>query len=432
MAMLTTQALTPGMIDQLSGDYEAMMNPMLQKTGDAAFDAKRQEMFAQNAALQNNNEPLRVDVGTSPIPQNEMIATPPETMTLPQQNAMLTKQPQNLIEAALMGVNAPEGQAPFSDYVKGNWQGLIQQGIEGLQENSMRENLPADIYLKLKTVENEKALAEQNQFLNNLKLQADLDYQRQSIDLKKEELMIERQKALTGGDLPASIKQTQWYMNADPESRAIYDRTNKIGIDKVDIGGKTVFIDKVTGQTVGEIDKTLAPDQLPETKEAQAAATKRGTEMGDAEAKLQSMEASMPTLENVTGRLSKLGKIATYTKTGQARDAALRELGMDIPDAAVARTEYISTVDNEVLPLLRQTFGAAFTASEGERLRVTLGDPDKTPEEKDAVLRSFITAKKGEIDSLRRQTGQPAAPSHTAVDPSLLEFMTPEERALFQ
>ena len=60
------------------------------------------------------------------------------------------------------------------------------------------------------------------------------------------------------------------------------------------------------------------------------------------------------------------------------------------------------------MPLLRQTFGAAFTEKEGQSLRNTLGDPNKSPEEKNAVLRSFIAAKLGTIESLKRRTGQSA------------------------
>ena len=439
--LLRQTAMPPGSLDDLAMQYDQMMNPMLQSTGDPAFDAKRQEMYAQSAAMQGNAKdfmpypqeaggPLKINVGM--IPQNEMIASAPETMTMPQANAMLTK-PNNIIEAGLMGMVADEGQAPFSDYVSSNWQGLLSEGIAGLQDNAYKENLPADVYLKMRSIENEKTLAEQNQFLNNLKLQADLDYQRQSIDLKKEELAMERQKVLTGGDLPASIKQTQWYMNADPEARAIYDRTNKIGLDSVDIGGKQVFVDKVTGQVIGEIDKTLAPENLPQTRQEQAVATEVGKELGAAEAKLNAMEAALPGLNQVTDKLSKLGKIATYTSAGQVRDTALRELGMEIPDAGVARTEYMTTIDNEVLPLLRDTFGAAFTVEEGNRLRSTLGNENMSPKEKDAALRSFIDSKTREIGKLQRQTGkETVAPVAPQIDPSLLEFMTPEERALFQ
>lgn len=402
--MLNTKALTPKMVDDLYGQYNRMFTPadQLQSTGDPAFDAVRQKMLVQNAAMQGN-------AGDLPYPQQAgapLEINVPVSPMFDQQSQSMVPQANSLLEAAAMGIAAPEGQTPFGDYVGANWQDLLAQGVAGLEDQYYRENLPADTYLKMRSIENDKELAQQNQLLNNLKLQSDLDYQKQSIDLKKEELALERQKVLSGGDLPAAIKQTKWYLEANPEQRSIYDRVNKVGLDSVDIGGEQVFVDKVTGQVVGRIDKTLAPENMPETRQKQAAAAEVGKELGAAEAKLIAMEAALPALNQVTDKLSKLGKIATYTSTGQARDTALRELGMDIPDAAVARTEYMTTIDNEVLPLLRDTFGAAFTVEEGNRLRSTLGNENMSPSEKDAALRSFIDAKKREIGKLQRQTGQ--------------------------
>jgi len=130
-----------------------------------------------------------------------------------------------------------------------------------------------------------------------------------------------------------------------------------------------------------------------------------GKATGESASKLQDIDAMMPRFESLTKELSNLGKKATYTMAGQATDAARRQLGMNVGDAAIARKEYVSKVDNEILPLLRQTFGAAFTVKEGESLRATLGDPNASPEEKDATLRSFIQSKKEEVQSLRRRTG---------------------------
>lgn len=130
----------------------------------------------------------------------------------------------------------------------------------------------------------------------------------------------------------------------------------------------------------------------------------QGQAVGEAIVKLEDVESMMPRLIAVTNELSALGKKATYTTTGKVRDVIKRELGMDVGDSAVARKEYISKVDNEILPLLRQTFGAAFTQKEGDSLKATLGDPDVSPPEKDAVLRSFIQTKKGQIAALQRRT----------------------------
>jgi len=130
-----------------------------------------------------------------------------------------------------------------------------------------------------------------------------------------------------------------------------------------------------------------------------------GKELGTAAASLSSQGAKFPELQNKVQELKELGKIATYTKAGQAADTLRKETGFTPSEAAIARTEYIAKVDNQVLPLLRDTFGAAFTQKEGESLRATLGDPNKTPEEKNAVLDSFIAQKEADLRALERQIG---------------------------
>lgn len=117
----------------------------------------------------------------------------------------------------------------------------------------------------------------------------------------------------------------------------------------------------------------------------------------------QNMVSKMPELEQTVDVLSNLGKKATYTKAGQLFDTAMREgLGLST-EGSIARAEYEAVVNNQILPLLRDTFGAQFTEREGESLRRTLGDVNKTPEEKDAVLRSFIEQKVKSIESLGRK-----------------------------
>jgi hypothetical protein len=62
-----------------------------------------------------------------------------------------------------------------------------------------------------------------------------------------------------------------------------------------------------------------------------------------------------------------------------------------------------------VLPMLRDTFGAAFTVKEGETLRATLGGDDKSPAEKQAILKAFIAQKKRDLDALTVRVGSPPA-----------------------
>lgn len=115
----------------------------------------------------------------------------------------------------------------------------------------------------------------------------------------------------------------------------------------------------------------------------------------------ESVASKLPGLRVVIDNLTKLADTATYTQSGQIMDSVKRELGLPVGQGAIDRASYIAIVDNQVLPLLRDTFGAAFTQKEGESLRATLGDPNKSPEEKKAILDAFITQKERDIEGMR-------------------------------
>lgn len=130
-----------------------------------------------------------------------------------------------------------------------------------------------------------------------------------------------------------------------------------------------------------------------------------GKERGEKTALLQSVSSKMPQLINTINKLSKLGETATYTGLGVARNTAMRELGFSVPQGAVSRREYIAVVDNEILPLLRDTFGSQFTENEGKTLKSTLGDTGMSPEEKETVLKSFIETKIQTLNSTSSELG---------------------------
>lgn len=193
-----------------------------------------------------------------------------------------------------------------------------------------------------------------------------------------------------------------------------------------DIGGGRVGQNVYSGAVESYIPKSLSPSETPQTKAAQAMATKQGAAQAEASTQLADMEAQMPRLETVVNELDALGQKATYTEAGQALDWARRQAGMDPRESAIARKEYISKVDNEILPLLRQTFGAQFTEKEGQALKATLGDPDASPQEKSAVLRSFIATKQEQVKTLQRRTGQiNRNPQGNEVD---FNSLTPEQQ----
>lgn len=145
----------------------------------------------------------------------------------------------------------------------------------------------------------------------------------------------------------------------------------------------------------------------------QAYAKTIGTAAGDAAAAAGSLESKLPGLEGVVAQLDQLANDASYTMAGTLYDESRKQLGLPPRDAAVARAEYIAIVDNQVLPLLRDTFGAAFTQKEGETLRATLGNPNMSPPEKQALLKAFIDQKKRDLVALQAQAGA-GAPQYGA------------------
>lgn len=234
------------------------------------------------------------------------------------------------------------------------------------------------------------------------------------------ELELARQKAVISqqyGSNPAAIQ----IANAIQQARAVGDtqRVNDLTLT-AKLYDKGIYGDGAGGvapiQGYGDVlqqfsnQKQTGQNQSdlvykPQIAEQSAAMSEVGKAQGQAEAALSEQQATFPRLEQVAKELSELGKKATYTRAGRLEDTLQREAGLPVGEDAVARTEYISKVDNEVLPLLRQTFGAQFTEREGESLKVTLGDPNKSPEEKDAVLRSFIAQKKAQIETSKRRVG---------------------------
>lgn len=206
-----------------------------------------------------------------------------------------------------------------------------------------------------------------------------------------------------GTHTPSAVQEYQYYdslNDADKQKFLAVKRAQQV----INLGGQQAVLDP-TGGIRESYDATLKPGELPTTKAAQARATESGKALGEKDASLRDLEANLPALEQVVGELSVLGKQATYTKAGRLEDIVQREAGFNPGEDAVARAEYINKVRTEVFPILRATFGAQFTRIEGEKLESTLGDPNLSSPEKDAMLRAFIDQKKRQIKTLERETG---------------------------
>lgn len=165
-------------------------------------------------------------------------------------------------------------------------------------------------------------------------------------------------------------------------------------------------------QAVEQVKSAFEPQREME----KAAARAVGAERGEQQVQLTQLTSRMPQLMSMVDNLSALGQKATYTGAGLAKDFLREQAGLEPSERSIARTEYISRVYNEILPLLRQTFGAQFTEKEGESLKATLGSPNVAPAKKDAVLRSFIQTKKANANSAARALGQPLP--YPGIEPS--------------
>ena len=158
------------------------------------------------------------------------------------------------------------------------------------------------------------------------------------------------------------------------------------------------------GRESGKLKAQLA--LKPKIEQAVSIAREEARERGEVLTDINRMEAAMPGLEDSVSQLRALGAVATSTIGGSAFDAVVKQSGFGSTEGSTARAKFIAIIDNQVLPLLKETFGAAFTVSEGESLKATMGDPDATPAAKMAQLDAFIEQKVRTLRSKKRQVGQ--------------------------
>lgn len=230
-----------------------------------------------------------------------------------------------------------------------------------------------------------------------------------------------KKKASTPSSMPSNIAEWQAYQDMTDAEKKEYltmKRTNPA----INLGGLFGNRDAVTGaitpapggtvtlkpgetvdhrssvaggeeQARSDVKEVMNPIIAQKTKGAEAL----GSEIGSVSNTVAEMNARLPHLEEVVNKLTGLGKTATYTWADQMNDTWNRQMKNPASVGAKDRAKLVSTVDNEVLPLLRQTFGAAFTKAEGDSLKAALVNPDSSPEEKQYQLQAFIEAQRGKV-----------------------------------
>lgn len=209
-----------------------------------------------------------------------------------------------------------------------------------------------------------------------------------------------------GGSAPSNVQEWQYYSQLPPDQQSQY-LTMKRSNTPLNIGTGYVTQDMANpGQVLG--GPIAIDNQTPAYDKGFGGAT--GTAAGENQVLADSVVRKMPGLRKTIDTLTQLADTATYTQSGQIMDNVKRELGLDVGQGAIDRASYIAIVDNQVLPLLKDTFGAAFTVQEGESLRATLGDPNKSPAEKKAILEAFISQKERDVSGMQSNMpgGSPA------------------------
>ena len=191
--------------------------------------------------------------------------------------------------------------------------------------------------------------------------------------------------------------------------RASISAQERLGLDpqlSADVARSQAEIAGAKAGATEEFKLSVQRDIKPEIEAAIVEARKTAESSGESFTDLKRSQAALPGLREVVNQLRELTPFATATTSGRVFDTLVKEFGFGATEGATARAKYIAIIDNQLLPLLRQTFGSAFTEGEGERLKATLGDPNASAEEKNAQLDAFIDAKVREIETKEREVQQ--------------------------
>lgn len=226
------------------------------------------------------------------------------------------------------------------------------------------------------------------------------------------------------GQLTAKQREFGGFTEGLSEEDKLSARRIELGLDPRAIGSAAQTITtEGTAEQVAGTEEVLAGGKetgklkarlkfKPQIAKAVSLARSEAAARGETLTNVKRMKAALPGLNIAVSQLRELAPIATSTFGGRAFDFAVKETGFGSTTGANARAKFIGIVANQVLPLLRQTFGAAFTAQEGESLKAAMADPDASPTQKMVQLDAFIAQKVRDIEAgeieLGTDTGLPA------------------------
>ena len=146
------------------------------------------------------------------------------------------------------------------------------------------------------------------------------------------------------------------------------------------------------------IDFSSQPKELtPFEKAFQAEEGKKKAQYNQ---EYENQQALFENAQQIANELRYLADEATYSPFGRGLDGIAHTLGFGTP-GSVAREKYQQTINNELIPKLKQYLGGQFTEKEGEMLRQTLGDVNATPAEKKAAIDAFMFARERALNQAR-------------------------------
>ena len=293
--------------------------------------------------------------------------------------------------------------------------GQVGQGIQAVNIPYNRDQQALQREFQNQQAEYQRMNSDRSYGLQERGFNADQAYRQQQLELAAQKAAQDQ-----GGGYTTPIQAV------DEQGNPVFIQANDRGqvnpvqgfrplnpIKTVDLGTEIVTVDSRTNEV---IDRKAKDSYTPAKDKAIGAA--EGKTQAEASEEFSRVSSKLPGLADVVTQLDALANEATYTTAGQLRDTFRTQAGMSPTPGAVARTKYEALVNSVVLPLLRDTFGAAFTVKEGETLKASLGDVNKSPAEKKQILASFVQQKIRDAKALAERSGK-------AFDVGKIEAMLP-------
>ena len=224
------------------------------------------------------------------------------------------------------------------------------------------------------------------------------------------------------GDTPSGVREFEYLADGLTDEEREKARRIELGLTPRAMGNASMTIAndpnltnkvadseaKIAGAKSGATEGAKLEQQklyMPEIKALVTEAEREARSKGENLSEFKKAQIAMPQLRQAVQDLRELAPLVTHTYAGRIFDEAVKQTGFGATKGATARAKYIAMIDNQMLPLLKQTFGSAFTVKEGEQLKATMGDPNASPEEKAAQLDAFINQKEQELLQKQQAAG---------------------------